>query len=283
MGDMTGPDLAKLLYSWAMLEWHPEPELLADAKASFLAAAAGGGLQQQNQQQEYAGQQQWAELQVWQGPWMAAGLWGLAKLGERCEGQVLVLLQQHWQQLMCYWTPQQMADVASAIAHTADEHIATAVTSGDLEAQQMSHLVEQQLAHMVLGLAGQMLSVLGQQEEGGTEPEVPLPWPESMLIQVQQALLSASTPAAQRAAAAVSDIAAAGAADSSSSSAKGPQGSGDVPMMVVHNMPHLAWRMLQALAAVGVNVSEPEDQAVGNLVTMLSAATKVPGGGSMAV
>jgi hypothetical protein len=49
MGDMTGPDLAKVLYSWAMLEWHPEPELLADVKASFVAAAAGGGLQQQEQ------------------------------------------------------------------------------------------------------------------------------------------------------------------------------------------------------------------------------------------
>lgn len=276
MGDMTGPDLAKVLYSWAMLEWHPEPELLADVKASFVAAAAGGGLQQQdNTTQKHShhqqpGQQQWAELELWQGPWMAAGLWGLLKLGEPCEARVLQLVQQHWQQLVRYWTPQQVSDLAHAVALTADEQVAAAVTAGGDEAEHVGGQDELQLVQLVVGLSRHMLGVLGQQQDGeGQEPLVPLPWPESMLIQLQTSLVTAGVPAAQRAAAAVNEIAA-----SSDAAAR------DVPMMAVQNVPQLAWRMLQALAAVGVNVSEPEDQDIGAIVAALSEATKVPVGGS---
>lgn len=283
MGDMTGPDLAKVLYSWAMLEWHPEPELLADVKASFVAAAAGGGLQQHNSQQQQeqeqqaaGGQQQqqpqqWAELQVWQGPWMAAGLWGLCKLGEPCEGQVLSLLAQHWPQLLAYWTPQQMADIAGALSLTADQEVAAAAVTSTAHVQDGQ--LEQQLSDLVLGLSGQVLGLLGEvaveEAQAAVEPRVPLPWPESMLMQLQASLLNASVPASQRAAAAASDIAAAG-------TGTGRAAAEGVPMMVVQNVPQLAWRMLQALAAVGVNVSEPEDQATGSLVAALSAATKVP-------
>lgn len=269
MGDMTGPDLAKVLYSWAALDWHPEPELLADVKASFISAAAGGGLQQQQQQ---AAQQQHVELDLWQGPWMAAGLWGLLKLGEPCEGRVLQLLQQHWQQLVHHWTPQQVSDVAHALALTADEQVAAALTAGGDEAEQQGL----QLLEVVLGLSRHMLAVLGQQQQGageGADLLVPLPWPDSMLVQLQASLMQASLPAAQRAAAAVNEIAAAGPGGSPAA------GAGDAPMVAVQNVPQLAWRMLQALAAVGVNVSEPEDQAVGALVAALSEATKVPMGG----
>jgi hypothetical protein len=279
MGDMTGPDLAKVLYSWAMLEWHPEPELLADVKASFISAAAGGGLQQQggaqrhSAQQQQPGQQQWAELEVWQGPWMAAGLWGLVKLAEPCEGRVLQLLQQHLQQLLAYWTPQQLADLAGSLALTADEQMAAAVTAGGDEAPGAS--TQQQLAELVLGLSHHLLAVLGQQEvqegNGVSEPVVPLPWPESLLIQLQASLRDAGLPAAQRAAAAVNEIAAsASAAGGSPASAT----AGAVPMMVVSNVPQLAWQMLQALVAVGVDISEPTDPSTGALVAALSDATK---------
>lgn len=282
MGDMTGPDLAKVLYSWAMLEWHPEPELLADVKASFISAAAGGGMQQQRNSspQQQPGQQQWAELEVWQGPWMAAGLWGLLKLGEPCEGRVLQLMQQHWQQLVRYMTPQQVSDIAGALALTADEQVAAAVTAGGDEAGQLAQQEDLQLPHLVLGLCRHMLAVLGQKQEGegGNGLLVPLPWPESMLIQLQTSLLNAGVPAAQRAAAAVNEIAA---STASSSAAAGAEAAArDVPMMAVQNVPQLAWRMLQALAAVGVNVSEPEDVAVGAIVAALSEATKVPMGGN---
>lgn len=274
MGDMTGPDLAKVLYSWAALDWHPEPELLADVKASFISAAAGGGLQQpqQTSQQQELGQQQAVELDMWQGPWMAAGLWGLLKLGEPCEGRVLQLLQQHWQQLVHHWTPQQVSDIAHALALTADEQMAAALTAGGDEAEQQGL----QLMEVVLGLSRHMLAVLAQQQQGDGEGAgllVPLPWPDSMLVQLQASLMQANLPAAQRAAAAVNEIAAAGPGGSPAA------GAGDAPMMAVHNVPQLAWRMLQALAAVGVNVSEPEDQAVGIIVAALSEATKVPVGG----
>lgn len=288
MGDMTGPDLAKVLYSWAMLEWHPEPELLADVKASFVSAAAGGGLQQQQEQeqdstpqqhQQQPGQQQWAELEVWQGPWMAAGLWGLLKLGEPCEERVLQLLQQHCQQLVRYWTPQQLADVAAAVSLTADEQVAQAVTAGgDAAGPEGQDL---QLVEVVLGLSRHLLAVLSQaQGDEGADRLVPLPWPESLLIQVQNSVLNAGVPAAQRAAAAVHEIAASG-SSSSSSHADGAAPAAEVPMMVVSNMPQLAWRMLQALAAVGVNVSEPADQAMGAVVAALSEATKLPMGTRM--
>jgi hypothetical protein len=286
MGDMTGPDLAKVLYSWAMLEWHPEPELLADVKASFIAAAAGGGLQQQDDttqkhpQHQQPGQQQWAELELWNGPWMAAGLWGLLKLGEPCEARVLQLVQQHWQQLVRYWTPQQVSDLAHAVALTADEQVAAAVTAGGDEAEHVGGQDELQLTQLVVGLSRHMLAVLCHQQDGeGMEPLVPLPWPESMLIQLQTSLLSAGVPAAQRAAAAVNEIAASS-AGSSPAGASDAAAARDVPMMPVQNVPQLAWRMLQALAAVGVNVSEPEDQDVGAIVAALSEATKVPMGGS---
>jgi hypothetical protein len=277
MGDMTGPDLAKVLYSWAMLEWHPEPELLADVKASFVAAAAGGGLQQQEDTT-----QKHQQHQLWQGPWMAAGLWGLLKLGEPCEARVLQLVQQHWQQLVRYWTPQQVADLAHAAALTADEQVAAAVTAGGDEAEHVDGQDELQLTQLVVGLSRHMLAVLGQHQDGeGMEPLVPLPWPESMLIQLQTSLLSTSVPAAQRAAAAVSEIAASSAG---SSPAGAPDAAAtDVPMMAVQNVPQLAWRMLQALAAVGVNVSEPDDQDVGAIVAALSEATKVPMSGSRVV
>lgn len=305
---MTGPDLAKVLYSWASLEWHPEPELLADVTASFMAAAAGGGLQQPSEESSsdsdgsassassassrpmQPGAQQLAELEVWQGPWMAAGLWGLLKLGEPCQGTVLHLLR-HWQQLAHYWTPQQLADVVAAITATADEQVAAIATAGSAEGQQamqqQQEEAEQQMVSIVLGLSQQLLVALSQRQQGGSSSSsyellVPLPWPESMLIQVQQNLLnSGSVPAAQRAAAAVSDIAASTASASSAtaggsepSSAASAAGQG-VPLMAVHNIPQLAWRMLQGLSAVGVNVSEPQDQEVGALVAELSAATKV--------
>lgn len=281
MGDMTGPDLAKVLYSWAMLEWHPEPELLADVKASFISAAAGGGLQQQggsarHSAQQQPGQQQWAELEVWQGPWMAAGLWGLVKLGEPCEGRVLQLLQRHLHQLLAYWTPQQLADLAASVALTADEQMAAAVTAGGDEASDASGASSQhQLAELVLGLSHHLMTVLSQQQvqegSGVLEPVVPLPWPESLLIQLQAALLDAGVPAAQRAAAAVNEIAASAAAAGGSPASAA---AGTVPMMVVSNVPQLAWQMLQALVAVGVDISEPTDPATGALIAALSHATK---------
>jgi hypothetical protein len=244
---MTGPDLAKVLYSWAMLNWHAEPELRADVKVSLLAAAAAAD-----------GQQQSAEEQQW----LAAGLWGLAKLGEPFEGQVLSVLQQHWRQLLHLWTPQQLADVAAALVAVADEQVAATATAGSEQAA--GDVLTQQLLLLVSGLAQQLVQSVAHQQQHGVGEEagelrVPLPWPESVLVRVQHSLHSPVLDAGS---------------DSSSSPAAAQPDEAPTPLVPVHNVPHLAWCMLQALAAVGVNVSEPEDATLCGLIADLSVATK---------
>jgi hypothetical protein len=236
MGDMSGPDLAKTLYSWGVLEAHPEPVLLADVKASFLSAATAASA---SAPQQPAQAQQTAQ-------WVAAGLWGLARLAEPFQRPVLALLQQHWRSLLALWTPQQLADIAGALALAADEQVAAGALGGTPQGeQQAADVLAGQLMPLVASLSEQLVSVLHAQQlqaERGVSVAAAAPWPESLLLQ---------------------DFG-------------GSAGRGAVREQADGAMAQLAWRMLQALSAVGVNLSEPEDEGLGAAIAALAAATKVP-------
>ncbi|KAF8071083.1 THO3 [Scenedesmus sp. PABB004] len=227
----TGADLAKLLYSWAALEWHPEPKLLADVVASFLAAARGpaGGAAQPPPPGA-------AEV--------AAGVWGLARLGEPFTGATLALLREQWAALVVHWGPQQLADVAWALTATADEDAAAAELAGE------APVAPGELEQLVIELAARLVSQL--QHGPPVAPEDV--WPEALLTHHAPAPAAGAAPAAE---------AARHAAAAPGSAAASPQ--------------HLAWRALQSMAAVGINVSEPEGRA-GELVAALSAHMQAPAG-----
>lgn len=263
MADMSGADLAKVLYSWAALDWHPEPKLLADVRATFLAvaaaAAAGARLEQQAARE--------AQALLTEAPrdaWLAAGLWGLLKLVPLCDDAALELLQRHWAALLAAWTPQQLVDVAGALLATADEGIEDEVLDV--------------LAGLVIDLAERLVAQLQrqevQQQEGAWRTAqqhhgllraasvtgaVPLPWP-GLLVPAAAATRSeqAGAPPAQQ-----------------QRQQQQQQASADFAVTAVSG-PQQAWRMLQALAATGVPVSEPTDARTGSLVAALQAAMAQP-------
>jgi hypothetical protein len=288
MGDMRGPELAKALFSWAAIGWHPEQQLLADVVASFLAAASGAGdshgrsssssagatdlsrqqQQQQQQQREAAGGLVPAPQDA---PWLAAGLWAMCKLEEPLVGPALDLLCAAWPALLPQWSPQQLVDVAWAIAHTSDGETAASLSSGN---ESVALALEARLQPVVLGLAARLADVQRrlvvsaaeqqqqqqhdvqqqqQQQQQATQQQRPVCLPAGVhrMADVWPAVLLAAAPQPR-------------------STAVVP------PALPVALCPPLPWRMLQALAAVGLNVSEPGTQGVGELVAALSAAMQTP-------
>ncbi|WIA31982.1 hypothetical protein OEZ86_002836 [Tetradesmus obliquus] len=156
MGDMSGADLSKLLYSWARLDWHPEQKLLADVATSFLAAASAEATAANSSASDASAH------------WLAAGLWGLARLGEPFNGPVLTLLQQQWRALLPFWSKQQVADVAWALVAAADES-----TAAEALEQQQQPVDAEQLSPMVLGLAERLADrLLHQQQQGARQAHV---------------------------------------------------------------------------------------------------------------
>jgi hypothetical protein len=223
--------LSKLLYSWARLDWHPEQKLLADVATSFLAAANADSTAANSSSDASA-------------HWLAAGLWGLARLGEPFNGPVLALLQQQWRALLPFWSKQQVADLAWALVAAADE--STAAEALDQQQEQQAPVDVEQLAPMVLGLAERLADRLLHQQQQGASWVPAVGWPEVLLLK------DAPVPASEVAAVAAVDggSAAAGAAACAAA----------------------AWRMLQALVAVGVDVSAPTDSRVGWVVEALTGA-----------
>ncbi|KAF6265929.1 hypothetical protein COO60DRAFT_769858 [Scenedesmus sp. NREL 46B-D3] len=237
MGDMNGADLSKLLYSWARLDWHPEQKLLADVATSFVAAA--------NAESAAAATASSSSSADASAHWLAAGLWGLARLGEPFGGPVLALLQQRWRSLLPFWNKQQVADLAWALVAAADESAAAEAVDWQHQQHQQQASAEQ-LAPLVLGLAERLAERLHHQQQQGASWVPAVGWPEVLLLK------DAPVPAPETAAAAAVDggRAAAGAAACAAA----------------------AWRVLQALAAVGVDVSAPTDSRVGEVVAVLTGA-----------
>lgn len=239
LGDMSGPELAKLLYSWAKIDWHPETQLLADVTASFHAALAAGPQDQQK-----------PSSHVRQGPrepWVAAGLWGLCKIEQPLATSTLQLLLQQWHRLLHLWTPQQLVDVAWALTPTADDSEPT--DKSDSDSASAEAVSPMQLQLIVLGLAERLVQVVFQVPGVPAAPTAAMVWPESLLH-------AAST--------------------SSAVSSQQPQQT-QSGLTVRPSTPQLAWGMLQALPAVGVNVSEPTSARVAELVAALGRAMQPQG------
>jgi hypothetical protein len=230
----AGADLSKLLYSWARLDWHPEQKLLADVATSFLAAA--------NAESTAAG----SSSSDASAHWLAAGLWGLARLGEPFNGPVLALLQQQWRALLPFWNKQQVADLAWALVAAADESTAAEALDQQQMQEQQQPVDMQQLAPLVLGLAERLAERLLHQQQQGASWVPAVGWPEVLLLKDAPVV----APEAPAAAAQMDGRAAAGAAACAAA----------------------AWRMLQALVAVGVDVSAPTDSRVGEVVEVLTGA-----------
>ncbi|WIA23535.1 hypothetical protein OEZ85_000270 [Tetradesmus obliquus] len=139
MGVMSSADLTKLLYSWARLDWHPEQQLLADVATSFLEAASAETTAVNTSSPDASAH------------WLAAGLWGLARLGEPFNGRVMALLQLQWRALPLYWNKQQVADLIWALVATADESTA-AVALEQQQGQQQDPVDAEQLTPLALVL-----------------------------------------------------------------------------------------------------------------------------------
>lgn len=234
--DMSGPDLAKLLYSWAKLSWHPESQLLADVTASFHAAASTGRGQHHSQ----SGAPNPPLHRGPREPWLAAGLWGLCKVEQPLSVPSLKLLLAEWQKLMRYWRPQQLVDVVWAVAAVADEQTAAEAAEPELSTAE-GGVQDEQLQLAVLGLAKQHLEALqqlGSQKDAAGAPV----WPES-LLPAQQCTTTVQRHHQQHVGS--NDMA----------SARGQ-----------------VWRLLQAVVAVGVDVSEPPPGHVAELVKALNEA-----------
>jgi hypothetical protein len=231
---LAGADLSKLLYSWARLAWHPEQKLLADVATSFLAAA--------NAESTAAG----GSSANASAHWLAAGLWGLARLGEPFSGPVLALLQQQWRALLPFWNKVQVADLAWALVAAADESTAAEALDQDQAQPQQQPIDLEQLAPLVLGLAERLAERLLYQQQQGASWVPAVGWPEVLLLK------DAPVPAPEAAAAAAQNDGRAAAGAASCAAA--------------------AWRMLQALVAVGVDVNAPTDSRVGEVVEVLTAA-----------
>jgi hypothetical protein len=223
----AGADLSKLLYSWARLDWHPEQKLLADVATSFLAAANSASSAANSSSADASAH------------WLAAGLWGLARLGEPFNGPVLALLQQQWRLLLPYWNKQQVADLAWALVAAADESTAAEAV---VPQEQQAPVDAEQLVPMVLGLSERLADRLLHQQQQGSSWVPAVGWPEMLLLK--------DAPVPAPAAAVDAGTAAAGAAACAAA----------------------AWRMLQAMVAVGVDVSAPSDSRVGWVVEVLTGA-----------
>eukprot|EP00879_Flechtneria_rotunda_P017951 GHRR01018815.1.p1 GENE.GHRR01018815.1~~GHRR01018815.1.p1 ORF type:complete len:447 (+),score=179.55 GHRR01018815.1:519-1859(+) len=242
MGDMTGSELAICLYSWARLQWHPEAQLLADVRASFISAA------EQHQRQ-------WQATSVGvSGPyvpfeqWLASGLWGLAKLDEMVHGPCLQLLLQHWRGLLPLWSPQQLADVARALVLSTDQQAAADAASIGFAS---SSSLFGDIMPVLLGMAQEMVQQLQLQQidlSTGTTSAIAASWPESLLL-VQPGRPAAAQPGATAA------------ADSSNMLA-----SGSMP-----GAAEAARKMLLTLKAAGV-APHDSDSSLGRLVAKLRAA-----------
>lgn len=164
----AGADLSKLLYSWARLDWHPEQKLLADVATSFLAAASAEATAANSSASDASAH------------WLAAGLWGLARLGEPFNGPVLTLLQQQWRALLPFWSKQQVADVAWALVAAADES-----TAAEALEQQQQPVDAEQLSPMVLGLAERLADRLLHQQQQGARWVPAVGWPEVLLLKMR--------------------------------------------------------------------------------------------------
>lgn len=245
LGDMSGPELAKLLYSWARLEWHPESQLLADVTTSFYAAARAGTQGQEQQQCSEGAPLPPVNLGPRE-PWVAAGLWGLSKIEQPLTVPSVQLLVQEWPQLLHLWSPQQLVDIAWALTATADEQAIAEVQDPDAAAQETVTLP--QLQPVVLGLAEQLVKSVQQAPHSYSALSSGTVWPEVLLY-----VASGAT--------------APGRSQQQQQLNTGPR----------TGTPQLAWRMLQAVAGMGIDVSVVGPGRVGELVDALSRAMQPQG------
>jgi hypothetical protein len=242
LGDLSGPELSKLLYSWARLEWHPESQLLADVTISFHEAATAGLYGQQQQEGVPAAQEEGGPCE----PWIAAGLWGLCKIEQPLTVASLQLLLQEWQRLLPLWDPQQLVDVAWALTATADEQAMAELQDSSAEAKEVVDVV--QLQPVILGLAEQLVHILQQAPDSNAVSAMPTVWPEVLIHAASGAAMSGSSQQQQH-----------------------------VGSRSRSGTPQLAWRMLQAVAGVGVDIHVLSSGRVGQLVDALNRAMQTQG------